>query len=117
MLKELDLSDNTVYRLDGGDSLGFVKGLADGVNNNSELVKLDISRNKLFSGGKALVEVVKGMLKIWFLKRLALGIRWDLDTDEAVKDVYSLAKALCMNARLHHLLRRQQIMQQQVVQQ
>ena len=61
VLKELDVSDNHVYKSDGGDAVGFANGLADGVKNNGALVKLTMAKNRMATkeAGEALGEMLK----------------------------------------------------------
>jgi Ran GTPase-activating protein (RanGAP) involved in mRNA processing and transport len=52
VLKELDLSENSVYKHNGGDALGFAKAVSKGLLDNRALTSLDISGNNLTNYGK-----------------------------------------------------------------
>jgi hypothetical protein len=47
VLKELDLSKNSVQKSDGGDAPGFAQGISTGLAGNGSLTSLDINNNNL----------------------------------------------------------------------
>jgi hypothetical protein len=61
VLKELDLSDNSVPGYDGGDAAGFALELALGIKDNGAMTSLNLASNEL---GTERAEIVAEAIKV-----------------------------------------------------